>query len=37
MKTTKQKADWREDLEQSRDLSERDKQGFGMLLSWFET
>ncbi|BDS08125.1 hypothetical protein NT6N_31650 [Oceaniferula spumae] len=28
---------WREDLLASRDLNDREKQGFGFLLSWFET
>ncbi len=30
-------ADWRADLEASRDLSESEKQHFGFVLAWFET
>ena len=30
-------ADWRTDLEASRDLSELEKQHFGFVLAWFET
>jgi hypothetical protein len=30
-------ADWRADLDASRDLSDLEKQGFGFLLSWFES
>lgn len=30
-------ADWRADLEASRDLSDLEKQGFGFLLSWLES
>ena len=29
-------ADWRADLEASRDLTDHEKQHFGFLLSWFE-
>ena len=28
---------WREDVMASRDLNDREKQGFAFLLSWFET
>ena len=30
-------ADWRADLEASRDLTDLEKQNFGFLLAWFET
>jgi len=30
-------ADWREDLERSRDLSELEKSAYGFVLAWFET
>jgi integron integrase len=30
-------AEWRADLDASRDLSDLEKQGFGFLLSWFES
>jgi hypothetical protein len=29
-------ADWRNDLEASRDVSERDKEHYGFLLNWFD-
>ncbi|MBK1829528.1 integron integrase [Verrucomicrobiaceae bacterium R5-34] len=29
--------DWREDMLASRDLNDREKQGYGFLLSWYET
>ena len=29
-------ADWRHDLEASRDVSERDKEHYGFLLNWFD-
>ncbi len=29
-------ADWRADLEASRDLSDHEKQHFGFLLAWYE-
>ena len=30
-------ADWRADLDASRDLNDREKQQFGFLVSWFES
>jgi integron integrase len=30
-------ADWRADMEASRDLSDQEKQNFGFVLSWFES
>jgi integron integrase len=35
--STSKHADWRADLDASRDVSEPDKQGYGFLLDWFET
>ena len=32
-----QAADWRADLDASRDLNDQDKQHYGFLLSWFES
>ena len=39
MNTTnaKRQWDWREDLEASRDVSDREKRGFGYFVSWFES
>jgi integron integrase len=39
MSTTarKQRCDWREDLQASRDLDPRTKDGFGFLLGWYES
>ncbi len=34
--STSRHADWRADLDASRDVSEPDKQGYGFLVDWFE-
>ena len=35
--STSRDADWRADLDASRDLSDLDKQSYGFVLGWFET
>ena len=30
-------ADWRADLDASRDLNDREKQQYGFLVSWYES
>lgn len=35
--TPRERWDWREDLEASRDLSEQQKRGYGYFVSWFES
>ncbi|MBN8456244.1 MAG: hypothetical protein J0M04_00165 [Verrucomicrobia bacterium] len=35
--STSRYADWRADLDASRDLSDLDKQSYGFVLGWFES
>lgn len=37
MNTVEDMSSWQEDLMASRDLSDRDKQGYGMVIGWFDS